>query len=115
MKLKQILATLVGSATLLAVTGVSAAPYILVAHHQRSSSGTLSALMFKAGAAQGCPGPTYTQPCFNTSGSAAPGAVWVTDNGVGTAIIGAGQPAWDWNGTTMTMTGLAWHGSSIGS
>jgi hypothetical protein len=115
LKLKQILATLVGSATLLAVSGASAAPYILVAHHQRSSGGTLSALLFKAGAAQGCPGPTYTQPCYNTSGSAAPGAVFVTNNGVGTDVIAAGQPTWDWNGTTMTMTGLHWASSAIDS
>jgi hypothetical protein len=115
LKLKQIFAGLVASATLMAVTGASAAPYVLIAHHQRSTSGTLSALMFKAGAAQGCPGPTYTQPCYNTSGNASPGAQWVLTNGVGTAITTAGQPAWDWNGTTMTMTGLAWHGSAIAS
>ena len=99
----------------MAVTGASAAPYILVSHHQRSSGGTLSALMFKAGAAQGCPGPSYTQPCYNTSGSPAPGAVFVTLNGVGTDVIAAGQPTWDWNGTTMTMTGLLWTASAIAS
>jgi len=115
LKLKQIFAGLLASATLLAVTGASAAPYVLISHHQRSSGGTLSALMFKAGAAQGCPGPTYTQPCY--SETAAPGGVWATTNGVITDVTTAGLATWDWNAGTgvMTMTGLAWHGSAISS
>jgi len=99
----------------MAVSSVAtAAPYKLVSWHQRSTSGALSALMFKAGAAQGCPGPTYTQPCYNPAGPS-PGGAWVAANGVATDIIAAGEATWDWNGTTMTMTGLFWAGSSIGS
>ncbi len=114
MRLKSILATLVASATLIAATAATAAPYKLVGSYQRSSSGTLSSLMFKAGAAQGCPGPTYTQPCFNPAGPS-PGGAWTATNGVATEIIAAGQPTWDWNGSTLTATGLFWQAGSISS
>ena len=113
MKLKYILTTLAASATLMAVSGVaSAASYILVGSYQRSSSGTLSSLMFKSGAAQGCPGPTFTQPCFSTTAS--PGGTWANTN-VNTEIVSAGQPTWDWDGTTLTMTGLLWQAGAISS
>ncbi len=114
MRLKSILATLVASATLIAATAATAAPYKLVGSYQRSSSGTLSSLMFKAGAAQGCPGPTYTQPCFNPAGPS-PGGAWTATNGVATEIIAAGQPTWDWNGSTLTATGLFWQAGAISS
>ena len=114
LKLKSAFTATVATASLLAISGVaSAAPYKLVSFHQRSGGGALSSLMFKAGAAQGCPGPTYTQPCYSTLAS--PGGNWAAANGVITDVTNAGLATWDWNGTTLTMTGLLWAASSIGS
>ncbi|MEO7387459.1 MAG: hypothetical protein ABIX37_11025, partial [Gammaproteobacteria bacterium] len=109
MKLTKVIATLVATSTLLAVWGTaSAAPYVLVAWHQRSTSGALSSLAFKSGAAQGCPGPTYKQPCYS------PGQSFVSANGIATAVSAA-APTWDWNGTTMTESGLFWATSFLSS
>ncbi len=109
MKLKNIVAALAATSSLIAVWGsASAAPYVLVAWHQRSSSGALSSLFFKAGAAQGCPGPTYKQPCYS------PTNPWVASNGI-IATVSAAAPTWDWDGTTMTGTGLLWATSTISS
>ncbi len=110
MKLTRFIAGLTVAASLLgAWATASAAPYVLVAWHQRSSGGALSSLAFKSGAAQGCPGPTYKQPCYN------PAQSWVSANGVATTVATAGPATFDWNGTTMTMTGLLWATSFISS
>jgi hypothetical protein len=107
---KRILTALAAGATLIAVSGnASAAAYNLFGWYQVSSGGTLSSLMFKAGAAQGCPGPTYAQPCYN------PAQLWTSNNGVATGVAAAGPPTWDWDGTTLTETGLFWATSFIGS
>lgn len=51
---------------LLSLPGIAAAvPVELVDHNQRTGSGTLSTLVWETGAAQGCPGPTFTAPCYN--------------------------------------------------
>ena len=114
----RIFAAIVVAAALVAASGTaSAAPYNLYGYFQRSQSGILSSLSFKAGAAQGCPnygGPPATtniQPCYN------PSHPWTSSNGVATAIINAGQSTWDWNsGTnTLTQTGLLWGASFINS
>ncbi|MEQ1803061.1 MAG: thrombospondin type 3 repeat-containing protein [Gammaproteobacteria bacterium] len=107
---KRLFAGLAASLLMLASGIASAAPYNLVGWYQRSGGGNLSALAFKAGAAQGCPGPTYTQPCF------APAQPWTVTNNV-IAQVSAGAPTWDWNtGTqTLTSTGLFWAASFIGS
>ena len=82
--------------------------YNLVGFYQRNSQGILSTHVFKAGAAQGCPnfgGPpptSYIQPCYN------PAQSWTNTNGVATAVTDAGPTTWDWNGTTLTGTGLYW-------
>ena len=113
MNLRRTMATLVATSTLLAVWGTaSAAPYVLVAWHQRSNSGALSSLFFKSGTAQGCPAAApFKQPCYN------PGNQWVIDNNVATGIQTAGAPTFDWNaGTqTLTATGLFWATSFISS
>jgi hypothetical protein len=71
---------------LLAFTGVaSALPVTLTAHNQRSSSGTLSTLVWKAG------GPPYPVG----SGLVNPGTAWNLANGV----VGS-DAVWDWNPVT---------------
>jgi hypothetical protein len=107
----RLISALVSAATLtMAVTTASAAPYTLYGWYQRSTSGALSSLAFKAGVAQGCgSGPGYQQPCYN------PTNLWTATNGVATAVEAAGQPTFDWNGTTLTQTGLLWATSFIGS
>ncbi|MEO8224982.1 MAG: hypothetical protein ABI661_09250, partial [Gammaproteobacteria bacterium] len=110
MKLTKAIAAVTVAASLLgAWATASAAPYVLVSWNQRSSSGALSSLAFKSGAAQGCPGPTYKQPCYN------PAQPWVSSNGVATAVASAGPMTFDWNGTTLTGTGLLWATSFISS
>ena len=108
---KRVITTLVATSSLLAVWGTTtAAPYVLVAFHQRSSAGALSALFFKSGVAQGCPAAApFKQPCYN------PANAWVASSGVATAVATAGAATWDWNGTTLTGTGLLWAGSFISS
>ncbi|MBL8200607.1 MAG: dockerin type I repeat-containing protein [Chromatiales bacterium] len=87
---------------------VLAAPYNLVGFYSRSNLGALTSLVFKAGAAQGCPnagGPpptTYIQPCYN------PAQSWTSTNDVVAELADAGPTAWDWNGFTLTGTGLFW-------
>lgn len=109
MKLTKMIASLTVAATLTgAWATASAAPYVLVAWHQRSTSGALSSLFFKAGAAMGCPGPTYKQPCYN------PAQPWVASNGIVTAVS-ANPPSFDWDGSKLTVTGLLWASSFISS
>ncbi len=104
-------------------------PVVLVGWYQRSSGGALSALAWRAGAAQGCPNlatmtgasntPTtaiYKQPCYNptppnTSGQAS----WLVTNNVIATITGAGIATWNWTGASMTATGMLWATSYIGS
>ncbi|MBL8202230.1 MAG: thrombospondin type 3 repeat-containing protein [Chromatiales bacterium] len=110
-KLTRVIAAMVATSSLLAVWGTAtAAPYVLVAWHQRSTSGALSSLFFKSGVAQGCPAAApFRQPCLN------PANAWVASSGMATAISSAGLATWDWNGTTMTGTGLLWAASFISS
>ena len=103
------IAALAVTTSLLSAWGTaSAAPYGLFAWHQRSTGGTLSSLMFKAGAAQGCPGPSYQQPCYNPNNAFVVPRTIILD-------VGAGPPAFDWNGTALTGTGLFWATSYINS
>ncbi len=103
---KKIIAALLAASALVVVwETATAAPYNLVGYYRRSSvggSGVLYSVMFKAGTDQGCLGPPYGQPCYDTSHS------WTSSNGVAAAVIAAGPPTWDWNGTTLTATGLFW-------
>ncbi len=109
-RLTRVVTALIATSSLLAAWGsASAAPYVLVAFHQRSQSGALSSLFFKSGAAQGCPGPTYRQPCYN------PTNAFVTANTIDTQVQAAGLATWDWNGTTLTGTGLLWATSFLSS
>jgi len=110
-KLIKVLAAVVTTSSLLAAWGTaSAAPYVLVAWHQRSASGALSSLFFKSGVAQGCPAAApFRQPCYN------PTNVFVSGNSIDTAVQAAGLATWDWNGTTLTGTGLLWASSFINS
>jgi len=111
MNLRRMIAALVAATSLLAVWGsVSAAPYVLVAWHQRSNSGVLSSLFFKSGTAQGCPAAApFRQPCYN------PAQAWVAANSIATTVAN-NTATWDWNGTTMTQTGgVLWAASFISS
>ena len=110
-KLTRVIATLITTSSLLGAWGTaSAAPYVLVAWHQRSTSGALSSLFFKSGTAQGCPAAApFKPPSYN------PAQTWVASNGVATAVSTAGLATWDWNGTTLTGTGLLWASSFISS
>ena len=104
------IATWAVTASLLAAWGTaSAAPYSLFGWFQRSSGGTLSSILFKAGAAQGCPGPGFQQPCYK------PTNAWVATQTVVGDVTAAGPPAFDWNGTTLTGTGLFWATSFLNS
>jgi hypothetical protein len=104
------IAALAVAASLLSAWGTaSAPPYNLFGWFQRSTGGTLSSIVFKAGAAQGCPGPVYQQPCYN------PGNAWVSGTTIVVDVTAAGPPAFDWNGTTLTQTGLLWATSFLGS
>ncbi|MDP2324415.1 MAG: myxococcus cysteine-rich repeat containing protein [Gammaproteobacteria bacterium] len=111
---QRILTTVAAASVLMTVWGTaSAAPYNLVGWYQRSGGGNLSALSFKAGVAQGCPGPTYIQPCY------APANTWTIGLGI-VATVSAGAPAWDWvtggGGTgTLTGTGTFWPSSFLSS
>jgi hypothetical protein len=111
MNVRKVIAAGVAAASLLAAWGsASAAPYVLVAWHQRSQSGTLSALFFKSGTAQGCPAAApFRQPCLNPTNG------WVASSGIATEISTAGLATWDWDGTTLTGTGLLWAASFISS
>ena len=81
-RLIRVIAAVITTSSLLAAWGTaSAAPYVLVAWHQRSSSGVLSALFFKSGTAQGCPAAApFKQPCYN------PANAWVASSGAATAV-----------------------------
>ncbi|MEQ1803486.1 MAG: thrombospondin type 3 repeat-containing protein [Gammaproteobacteria bacterium] len=82
----------------LEVYAANAMPYNLVGSYQRLlSTGSLRSLMFRAGAAQGCPGPTYQQPCYNPA----------TDGGAA-ASVSIAAPSWTWNGATLAESGLFW-------
>lgn len=75
---------------LLAIAGAAQAATVeLVAHNQRSSSGTLSTLVWDGS---------------NLSNA------WAIANGVQ-----ASNATWDWDGTTLTGSGLFWTTSHIGS
>ena len=104
------IAAAITASSLLAAWGTaSAAPHVLVGWYQRSNSGALSSLFFKTGTAQGCPAAApFKQPCYN------PANPWVAAEGI-PAAVGAGAPTWDWNGTTLTGTGLLWASSFISS
>jgi len=111
MSIRKVVAAAVAASSLLAAWGTaSAAPYVLVAWHQRSASGVLSSLFFKSGAAQGCMTTApYRQPCY------APTNAFVTANNV-ISQVEASPATWDWNGTTLTQTGgLLWATSFISS
>ena len=75
-RLTRVITALIATSSLLAAWGTaSAAPYVLVAWHQRSNTGALSSLFFKSGTAQGCPAAApFKQPCYN------PTNAWVTAN-----------------------------------
>lgn len=107
---KRLFAGLAATFLMLASGIASAAPYNLVNWYQRSGGGNLSALAFKAGPAQGCTGPTYTQPCY------APAQPWTITNNV-VDQVDNGLATWDWNSGTqvLTSTGLFWASSFIGS
>ena len=97
----RVIASATIAATLLSAWGTAtAAPYSLLGWHQRSTGGALSSLLFKAGAAQGCPGPGYQQPCYN------PAQGWTSTTGVATDVAAAGLPTFDWDGITLTESGL---------
>lgn len=108
--LVKVAASLIATAPLLASWGTAnAAPYVLVAWHQRTAT-AMSSLFFKSGAAQGCPTVApFKQPCYN------PANAWVSGSGAATAIQTAGQSTWDWDGTTLTQTGMLWATSFISS
>ena len=108
-KVKTIAALAVTASLLSAWGTASAAPYNLFGWFQRSTGGTLSSIAFKAGAAQGCPGPSYQQPCYN------PANVWVSGTTIVADVTAAGPAAYDWNGTTLTQTGLLWATSFLNS
>lgn len=109
MKSNRIVSIVAAAGALLTVWGnANATAYTMLGWYQREST-TLSSLSFKSGAAQGCPGPTYKQPCYN------PANAWVVSTGIATTVEAAGQPAWDWNGTTLSMTGTLIGASYIAS
>jgi len=101
----RLMAAAIATVSILAAWGTaSAAPYVLVADYRRTpQSGTLSSLFFKSGTAQGCPAAApFRQPCYN------PANPFVIANTIATQVQAAGLATWDWNGTTMTGTGLLW-------
>ncbi len=108
----RLIAAAITTLSLLAAWGTaSAAPYVLVAVYSRSApNGNLAAQFFKSGTAQGCPAAApFKQPCYN------PANAWVA--GVPSLIsdVQASPATWDWNGTTMTGTGLLWTTAFNGS
>lgn len=111
MNFRKTFSAVVAASTLLAAWGTaSAAPYTLVAFHQRSSSGALSSLFFKSGTAQGCPAAApFRAPCYN------PANPFVSGAGIATAVQ-ASPPTFDWDGTTLTQTGgVLWATSFMSS
>jgi hypothetical protein len=104
---KTIAALAVTASLLSAWSTASAAPYSLFGWFQRSAGGTLSSILFKAGAVQ-CPGPIQ-QPCYSA------GNAWVSGTTIVADVTAAGPPAFDWNGITLTQTGLLWATSFVGS
>jgi hypothetical protein len=74
----------------------------------------LSSLLFKAGASSGCPGPTYVQPCYNPNPGDASVAAHQSSIGV-IAQVSGNAPTWDWDGTTLTSSGLLFATSHINS
>ncbi len=111
MKTRLIAAAIATSALLAAWGTASAAPYVLVAVHTRSApSGTHGALFFKSGTAQGCPAAApFKQPCYN------PANPWLATVPTLIPDVQANPATWDWNGTTMTGTGLLWATATSGS
>jgi len=108
----RLIAAAIATSSLLAVWGTaSAAPYVLVAIHSRSApNGNLAAQFFKSGTAQGCPAAApFKQPCYN------PANPWVATVPNLISDVQASPAAWDWNGTTMTGTGLLWSTAFNGS
>ncbi|MDH5276928.1 MAG: thrombospondin type 3 repeat-containing protein [Gammaproteobacteria bacterium] len=101
----RLIAAAITTASLLAAWGTaSAAPYVLVAIHSRSApNGNHAAQFFKSGTAQGCPAAApFKQPCYS------PTNAWVTTQPTLISDVQANPATWDWNGTTMTGTGLLW-------
>jgi hypothetical protein len=101
----RLIAAAITTASLLAAWGTaSAAPYVLVAVHSRSApNGNHAAQFFKSGTAQGCPAAApFKQPCYN------PNNAWVLTQPTLISDVQANPATWDWNGTTMTGTGLLW-------
>ncbi|MEO7385352.1 MAG: dockerin type I domain-containing protein [Gammaproteobacteria bacterium] len=108
----RLIAAAIATSSLLAAWGTaSAAPYVLVAIHSRSApNGNHAAQFFKSGTAQGCPAAApFKQPCYNPTNS------FVVANNIATTVQTAGAATWDWNGTTMTGTGLLWQTAFNGS
>ena len=100
------------AAGLLAAWGTaSAAPYVLVGVYSRSApNGNHAAQFFKSGTAQGCPAAApFRQPCYN------PANAWVSTVPTLISDVQANPASWDWNGTTMTGTGLLWTTAFNGS
>ncbi|MBL8200546.1 MAG: thrombospondin type 3 repeat-containing protein [Chromatiales bacterium] len=106
-----IAATITASSLLAAWGTASAAPYVLVAVYSRSApNGNHAAQFFKSGTAQGCPAAApFRQPCYN------PANAWVSSVPTLIADVQANPATWDWNGTTMTGTGLLWTTAFNGS
>jgi len=108
----RLIAAAITTASLLAAWGTaSAAPYVLVAVMSRSApNGNLAAQFFKSGTAQGCPAAApFKQPCYN------PANAWVATVPTLISDVQASPASWDWNGTTMTGTGLLWTTAFNGS
>jgi hypothetical protein len=111
-RLTGLVAAGIAASSLLGAWGTaSAAPYVLVAVHSRSApNGNHAAQFFKSGTAQGCPAAApFKQPCYN------PNNAWVTTVPSLISDVQASPATWDWNGTTMTGTGLLWTTAFNGS
>ncbi len=107
-----LIAAAITATSLLAAWGTAnAAPYVLVAVHSRSApNGNHAAQFFKSGTAQGCPAAApFKQPCYN------PANAWLATVPTLISDVQASPATWDWNGTTMTGTGLLWTTAFNGS
>ena len=88
--MRKVILSFLSLALLAIASSASAVTVTLIAHNQRSGSGTLSTLSWKT-----CPGPTYAIG----SGCVNPTRPWETANGV------TGSTAtWDWNPVTGVLT-----------
>ncbi|MEO8445576.1 MAG: hypothetical protein ABI567_11280, partial [Gammaproteobacteria bacterium] len=108
----RLVAAIFATTSLLAAwSAASAAPYVLVAVYSRSApNGNMAAQFFKSGTAQGCPASApFKQPCYN------PANAWVASVPTLISDVQANPNTWDWNGTTMTGTGLLWTTAFNGS